>query len=174
MAGASHGSLASAILRAKKYARDFGTEIPIDWGMNRINMEHVFDAALHHLTRWMDGGEAAPIQPLIEFAGTPADVMRDARGTAVGGVRLPQADVPLGQNTATPRTPDIFSLLRGAYHPFAAPVIDDLYTDETDFVRQFTAAAQRAEASGVLLPRDIAPLIEDAITGYREARGLAS
>ena len=167
VAGASHTSLASVSARATKADRDFGARTPIDARMNRIELEPVFDAALHHLNTWIDTGDAPPMQPLIQFSGDPADVLRDRLGIAVGGVRLPQVEAPLGQNTAAPRASDIFSLLRGAYHPFDAAAIDALYPDEAEFVRQFNAAAQRAEAAGVLLPRDVAPLIDEATLEYR-------
>ncbi len=170
VAGASHTSLSSVTSRAKKSERDFGASAPIDTRMNRIALEPVFDAALYHLNIWIGAGEPPPMQPFIEFAGDPADVVRDRHGIAVGGVRLPQVDAPLGQNTAAPRASDIFSLLRGAYHPFEAVTIDALYPDEAEFVRQFAVAANRAQAAGVLLRRDIAPLIDEATLEYRKVR----
>lgn len=167
VAGASHTSLPSITARAKKSERDFGVAAPIDENMNRIDLEPVFDAALHHLNGWINAGDAPPSQPFIEFAGDPADVVRDDHGIAIGGVRLPQVGAPLGQNTAVPAGADIFSLLRGAYHPFSPSTVTSLYNDEADFVRQFTMAANEAEAAGVLLPRDVVALVNEATREYR-------
>ena len=46
---------------------------------------------------------------------------------------------------------------------------DALYSDAPTYVAQFTEAARRAEKAGVLLSRDLAPLIEEAGREYRRA-----
>lgn len=168
-AGTCHVAIQSMAVRAPKYEREFGTPQPVMQKMNRIAITPLYDAALHHLNRWVSGGEPPPCQPLIDFAGRPPEVVRDEHGIATGGVRLPQAEVPVAQNSAIPLGADIYSLLWGSSHPFDSAKLDALYSDAPTYVAQFTEAARRAEKAGVLLSRDLAPLIEEAGREYRRA-----
>ena len=168
-AGTCHVAIQAMATRAPKYEREFGTPQPVMQQMNRVAITPLYDAALSHLNHWVNGGEAPPSQPLIEFEGTPPKVVRDEHGIAVGGVRLPQAAVPVAQNSAIPLAPDIYSLLWGSSHPFDAAKLDALYADEASYVAQFTEAARRAEKAGVLLSRDIAPAVQEARSEYRRA-----
>ena len=90
------------------------------------------------------------------------------------GVRLPQADVPVAQNSAIPLGQDIYSMLWGSSRPFDRAELDSLYGDEDTYVARFTEAAERSVAAGVLLPRDVAPLVEEARHEYRRNAGEAS
>ena len=169
VAGTSHGSIQVTEIRAQKYLREFGKPFPVVVEMNRINITPVYDAALHHLNRWIDGGDPPPAQPRIAFTGEPPEVVRNEHGIAVGGIRLPQADVPVAVNSSIPLAPDIFSLLRGSSEPLPVTVLDALYSDESAYVSRFTEAARAAEHSGVLLARDFAAVIEEAGREYRRA-----
>ena len=169
-AGTSHGSIQAAVPRAMKYERDFGAPTPVLDMMNRIPITPLYDAALDHLNRWVSGGDPPPTQPFIDFAGDPPDVVRDAHGIATGGVRYPQADVPIAQNSAIPLGPGILLLLRGSSHPFGAELLDTLYDGERAYIERFTAAARAAEKAGVLLSRDVEPLISAAHHEYRRVR----
>ena len=169
-AGTCHVSIQAMDVRAPKYEREFGTAQPVMQQMNRIAIAPLYDAALHHLNRWVSGGEPPPIQPKIEFTGGPAQVVRDGHGIAIGGVRLPQADVPVAQNSAIPLGQVIYSMLWGSSHPFDAATLDTLYGDEGTYIERFTDAAERAVAQGVLLPRDVGPLVDEARSEYRRAR----
>ena len=166
-AGTCHVAIQSMDVRAPKYEREFGVVQPVMQQMNRIAITPLYDAALHHLNRWVGGGEAPPSQPLIEFSGEPAQIVRDEHGIAVGGVRLPQAEVPVAQNSAIPLGQDIYSMLWGSSNPFDRAKLEALYGDEESYAVQFTEAAERAVAEGVLLARDVAPLVEEARREYR-------
>ncbi len=169
-AATSHGSFQTAVPRAEKYERDFGLPVDVLEQMNRIPLTPLYDAALHHLNRWVGGGAPAPSQPLIDFAGDPPEVVRDERGIATGGIRYPQAEVPIAQNSSIPLGPGILLLLRGSSVPFDAATLDVLYDDESAYIEKFTAAARAAEKAGVLLPRDVDPLVEAAHDEYRRLR----
>ena len=67
-AGTCHVAIQSMDVRAPKYEREFGVAQPVMQQMNRIAITPLYDAALHHLNRWVGGGEAPPSQPLIEFS----------------------------------------------------------------------------------------------------------
>ena len=67
-------------------------------------------------------------------------MVRDEHGIAQGGIRLPQADVPLAQNSAIPLAPGIWASLRGSSHPFSKEKILALYGDQVSFLAQFEQA----------------------------------
>jgi hypothetical protein len=131
-------------------------------GINAIPMSYLYDAAFHHMQRWLEEGIAPPIQPLIEFAGDPPEIVRNDYGIAKGGIRLPQVEVPVAQNSAIPLTEDIFGILDGSCRPFPADQIRRLYGDKSNYLARFETAAQQAVAAGVLMPRDVEPLLQEA------------
>ena len=168
-AGTSHTASQTQDVRGKKYEREFGARSPVLDDMNRIALTPYYDAAIHHLNRWVNGGVTPPSQPLIAFAGEPSDVVRDARGIAVGGVRLPLVEVPVALNSAIPLEPTRGLLLRGSNAPFDARELKALYRDEAAYLALFEQAAQRAVQAGVMLPRDVAPSVEEAAREYARA-----
>jgi hypothetical protein len=168
-AGTTHVPVQTQLLRNQKYAREFGVTPAAPQNMNRIALTPYYDAALHHLKRWVDGGAAAPSQALIEFSGERPEVVRDAHGIAKGGVRLPQADVPVATNSSIPVTQDFSGSLRGSNYPFGAKKLAALYGSESRYLAQFQEAARRAVNAGVMLARDVAPAIEEAALEYRRS-----
>jgi hypothetical protein len=152
--------------RMPKYERDFGTPLPQPASVNRISMIPLYDAALHHVQAWLTTGVAPPRQPLIEFADDPPEVVRDEHGIARGGIRLPQADVPIAQNSAIPVAPDVFSVLYGSSVPFPPDEVRRLYGDLATYLGRFEEAARSAEKAGVLLPRDVTALVDEARAAY--------
>ena len=167
-AGTCHVSAQGQRDRKGKFLRDEVRMLPLTEGINRIPMIPLYDAAFSHMHRWLTDGTPPPPQPKIEFAGDPPEVVRDDHGMARGGLRLPQADVPLAQNSAIPLTDDIFAYLGGSSHAFPREKVHALYGDKASFLAKFEAAAQRAVATGVLLPRDVAPLITEADAAWPE------
>jgi hypothetical protein len=168
-AGTTHVAVQTQIVRNVKYERDFGAVQELPENMNRIAITPYYDAALHHLKRWVDGGAPAPSQPLIEFSGDEPEVVRDEHGIAKGGIRLPQAAAPVATNSPIPVTTDFTGSLRGSNHPFTAAKLDALYGNEAKYSARFEAAARQAVEAGVLLPRDVASAIEEARHEYRRA-----
>jgi len=158
------------LVRNKKYEREFGVAPAVPRDMNRIAITPYYDAALHHLKRWVDGGAPAPSQPLIEFSAEERpEVVRDEHGIARGGIRLPQAEVPVATNSSIPISQDFSGSLRGGNHPFGPAKLDALYGSEASYLSRFETAAQRAVSAGVLLPRDVAPALVEAAQEYRRS-----
>ena len=117
VAGTSHGSAPGARMMSRRTERDkVGIAVPIIEGINPVSTTPVVDAAVRHMRSWAVGGPAPPIQPRIEFAGDPPDVVRDEDGIAKGGIRLPQIDVPIACDTSTP-IGDGYGML-GSHQPF--------------------------------------------------------
>jgi hypothetical protein len=165
-AGTCHVSQQAMDLRAPKYERDFGASLPMPPTVNRISMIPLYDAGLHHLQQWLTTGTTPPTPPLIEFAGDPPEIVRDEHGIARGGIRLPQVEVPIAQNSAIPVAEDIFSILYGSSVPFPVTKVRELYGDVATFVGRFEEAARAAEKAGVLLPRDVLALTDEARASF--------
>ncbi len=167
-AGTCHVSAQGQRDRQGKLVRDEVRVLPLAQGINRMPMIPLYDAAFHHMHRWLTTGTPPPVQPKVEFAGEPAQVVRDEHGIARGGIRLPQADVPLAQNSAIPLTADIFAFLGGSSHAFPREKVHALYGDKAAFLEKFEAAAEGAVAAGVLLRRDVPGLMAEADAGWPE------
>jgi hypothetical protein len=161
-AGTCHVSAQNQRDRQARLDRDQVRTLPLTEGINRIPMLPLYEAVFHHMHRWVSEGVLPPSQPKVEFAGDPAEVVRDEHGIARGGIRLPQAEVPLGQNSAIPLKDDVFAFLGGSCHPFSRDKIHALYGSKANFLARFEAAATRAVEAGVLMPRDVPGLIAEA------------
>jgi hypothetical protein len=167
VAGASHVSLPAMESAVPRLERDFGFSIPMDesmQGINQVSVAPVVDAALHHLQAWACEGTPPPVQPRIEFGGDPPEIVRDQHGIALGGIRLPQVEVPLAHNSAIQRTPDVFARLVGSHEAFSVETMRQLYGDRDDYLARYEEAAEEAAAASVILARDIEPLITEAAT----------
>jgi hypothetical protein len=165
-AGTCHVSAQGQRDRQAKLNRDGVRALPLAEGINRIPMIPLYDAAFHHMQRWLKDGTPPPQQPKLEFTGDPAELVRDEHGIAVGGIRLPQAEVPLAKNSAIPLKDDIFAYLGGSSQPFTREKVHSLYGDKAAFLGRFEAAANAAVAAGALMPRDVQPLIDEASAAW--------
>ena len=168
-AGTCHVSEQGQQARSPKYERDFGAPMQVAPGINRIPMVPLYDVAMRHMHEWVNGGPPPPSQPKIDFAGDPPAVVRDADGIATGGIRLPQADVPIATNSAIPRVADIFGMLGGSSEPFSPDALITRYGDRDTYLAKFEAAARAAGAAGVLLPRDVTALVAAAAESWDAA-----
>ena len=161
VAGTSHGSVPGARMMARRTERDLvGIAVPTVEGINPVSTTPVVDAAIRHMPSWAAGGPPPPIQPRIEFAGDPPEVVRDDDGTATGGIRLPQLRVPIGCYSSTP-TGDQFGML-GSHLPFPTDELRARYGDPAGYVARFEQAAQAAVDDGVLLPRERERMLAEA------------
>ncbi|MBP6545875.1 MAG: hypothetical protein KA220_04090 [Phenylobacterium sp.] len=168
-AALTHVSYQAQLTRNEKFQRDFGrAPEPPSEQMNRIYLQPFYDAALHHLARWVNGGAPPPSQPLIDFT-AEGKVVRDADGVATGGARLPQAAAPVALNSSAPVTNDFSGRLRGSNQPFTPARLAELYGDEAGYLVRFRAAAAQAVEAGVMLPRDVEPAVAEAAREYRRA-----
>ena len=134
--------------------------------INQVSVAPVVDAALHHLQAWLIDGTPPPVQPRIAFEGEPPEVARDDNGIARGGIRLPQVEVPLAHNSAMQQSPDVFARLVGFHEAFPVEKVHALYESRADYLARYEAATRAAAAAGVILPRDIDPLLAEAEAAY--------
>jgi hypothetical protein len=161
-AGTSHVYYQAMVDIAPRFERDFGVSVPVARGMNEVPAAPVNDAAMHHMQRWLGGGPPPPAQPRIEFAGDPPEIVRDEHGIARGGIRLPQVEVPIATNASIPPGDEFTQRLGGSCVPFSDEKLRALYGDAATYLARFEEATRAAEKAGVILPRDVDTLIEDA------------
>lgn len=108
------------------------------------------NAAFRALLQWIDRDIAPPRAPWIEVdhTTTPATLVRDRFGNAVGGVRTPFVDVPVAtyvpSDTVAHATPLAFFCIAEGYRvPFAPSQLRAVYRDRAAYLRQFALEAAR-------------------------------
>ncbi len=135
--------------------------------INQVSVAPVVDAALHHLQAWLIDATPPPVQPRIDFEGEPPEVVRDDNRIARGGIRLPQVDVPIAHNSAHPavarRLRPTGRLPRGLPRREGARA---LRRAAPTYLARYEAATRAAAAAGVILPRDVDPLLAEAEAAY--------
>jgi hypothetical protein len=99
---------------------------------------------------------------------------RDQDGNAVGGVRLPDMEVPLGVNARQNPPLSFQCMLAGAYVAFPLTQADAdaahdahrpilaRYETRNDYVNRVRTAARALQRDGFLLPDDAAIIIQSA------------
>jgi hypothetical protein len=152
VAGTPHG-----VIRRLELRNDRG------WKPNTLRYNPVAESALRHVHRWITQGRAAPSFPRIEVeAARPPRLRRDDHGNAVGGIRLPELEVPVAAyrgmatgiglpplfGAARPFTDDELRAMYPSRRLFEArwrQVVDDLVTAEAIRPEDATAMAQRVD-----------------------------
>jgi hypothetical protein len=148
----------------------FGAEIKRDLGVsgiggcdrpvNDLPTQHIADAAIHALNLWVKEGRAPAFATPISFSPWPAVIDRDAAGNALGGLRLPQFEVPVARYGGI-GTPDQCRL-EGFAIPFDPAELKSLYPNHEVYVAKIRAAVSSALKSGFLLPPEAAEEIRNA------------
>ncbi|MEO8693986.1 MAG: alpha/beta hydrolase domain-containing protein [Acidimicrobiales bacterium] len=158
VAGHAHGSRRRGTERLpSNWPRDLGTEespmgTPAD--ANILTMEPVRSAALQHFQRWLVDGTPPPRQPPIEFDIEERGpvIRRDHLGVALGGVRLPDVDVPTACHRGVAR--DGTLVLTGSTTPFSDEMLRALYPTRQVYRERYQRATAAAVEAGVLLAAD--------------------
>jgi hypothetical protein len=125
---------------------------------NWLAYRPAYDAAIRHMHVWLTTKKAPPEAPLIEMASTnPAKIARDAKGNALGGIRLPDFAVPSSEHRGSGTTkPGGYRL--GFLYGFAREFTDDelhaLYKDSADFLKKYDVALDDVVKKGYVLQED--------------------
>jgi hypothetical protein len=115
----------------------------------------VLNAAVAATDRWVRTGKAPAEAPRIETTTTrPVEIVRDARGNALGGVRTPHVDVPIAAYSGGGQGGSVFCILFGTTAPFDAATLAALYPTHRDYVSAFRKATRRAVRAGFLRKKD--------------------
>ena len=146
-----------------------------DTGGNWLSYGPVYDASIRHLHRWIADGVEPPRMPRVDvepgggetgLAARP-QVVRDAHGNAVGGIRLPDIEVPTASHSGfgVQRPGMRFGFLYGEATDFDSAKLADLYPGSDDYLTAWRAALDRVVKQGMVLPED-APAMADAAAAW--------
>lgn len=130
---------------------------------SQVMWEPTADAALVHLRRWiLEGVEPPRAEPIQLKAGERPEVVRDKFGNALGGVRLPELEVPTARHQAALVALNATAGLRGETVPFTPEVLQTLYPDRETYVARVAEAARNAKKAGVITAARVAEYINEA------------
>lgn len=167
MAGGSHVDTQINAIGGQALVRDLG--LPSSFcptpllPYNPIAIGYVQSALLAGLDRWIWTGVEPPPSRFMDlvFPGGLAEIVLDTHGNAVGGVRPPQTEVPLGTYLPSNEGPGFCSLF-GGFEPFDDHTLRSLYGNHEAYVSQMTRAIDDSEQAGFLLSVDAATQRRDA------------
>ena len=152
-AGTAHADLYSTSYITQNQANQvpFYPPIVCTFPYNSAGQHYLVNAALVRLTEWITDGTPPPSAPPITVvAGV---IQRDAFGIALGGIRLPEMDVPTQTQTGVGNLPGLFCGLFGRTLPLPVPV-SSLYTNHGKYVSPFVQATNDLRKAGFLLDPD--------------------
>ena len=118
-------------------------------------------AAYHSLHHWIEGGSPPQHQPRLVKQGDPARLPRDEHGNAIGGIRWPDLEAPLGTHVAE-HFGDGLNTLVGQSTPFGAEKLRALYPDHAEWFKIYEKALDTLVETGVVLPDDAAAMLSHA------------
>jgi hypothetical protein len=131
--------------------------------VNSAPFRYVENAAWAALDAWVRNGTPPPHSPQIAVDDQGV-VQLDANGNAIGGIRLPELEVPVARyttvnigrpNTGVPNGLDWLGCsLFGSTEPFSRKQLGSLYSSHDDYVARYSAAAQALVDAGFMLPED--------------------
>lgn len=135
---------------------------------NAMTFYRAQNAVYSHLVRWSTQGVLPPVAPRIKRS-LLGRIQRDTHGNALGGLRLPEINVPFatyGIDNSTTGSRDFLDLFAcatsGSTTAFTATKLQSLYATRADYYAKYKAAADAALAAGYLLPADHAKALQEA------------
>jgi hypothetical protein len=166
VAGASHADEYYMSHLAQLQERDFGSALTFQCDRtpnSRIPFHYALHAVYDHLDVWVRHDTEPPRAPRIELASVDPEVIaaRDSLGNAMGGVRLPDHDVPIAMNSGR-NSGGQFCAFFGAHEPFDAERLARLYPTPDVYLEMYTASVQRALDAGWILEPDAQEMLERA------------
>jgi Alpha/beta hydrolase domain len=125
---------------------------------NPLTYAPIFESALRHVNRWLAEGQAPPSFPrIVVDPGAPPRIRRDSHGNAIGGIRLPELEVPVaeyrGMAIGTGRGP-----LFGSARPFPDDELRALYPSRQLFDDRWQRAVDTLVSSQAIRPEDAAAM----------------
>lgn len=132
--------------------------VPKDVIINDLPRGYLSAAALRNLQVWALNGVPPPQAPWLETKG--GNIVRDADGNAIGGLRNPWIDVPVARyQGAVGLGP--YAIV-GQKFPFAPEKLRQLYPDHATYVAKVKASVANAVTHRWLLPEDGRRIVEVA------------
>jgi hypothetical protein len=126
--------------------------------INQGPQHYVLNAAVRRLNRWVRKGKVSggPFAPRLEIApGPPPEILRDALGNALGGIRTPQIDVPIATLSGFGQPPGgTFCQLFGTTVPFGPATLASLYPTHDGYVKAIRGSVRTAVREGFIVRID--------------------
>jgi len=172
IAGAAHSGYDSYLYRRPIILRDgiaaSSIECSVKPVFSRNPTFYGLNTAYDHLVRWVKSGTPPPSAPPIQVSsvggpGVSAVIVRDSFGNALGGLRLPAFDVPIGTNNGADNGGPAFCLLYGFFTPFDEATLQSLYPTHAAYVDAFKHATFEALKAGYIVKEDADEMIQEAI-----------
>jgi hypothetical protein len=164
--GASHVNIPRALVGHPEKELRPGLKIGDLDSPNWLSYRPAFDAAIRHMHVWLTTKQAPPEAPLIEVESTtPAKLKRDAKGNALGGIRLPDFAVASAEHRGVgTMKPGGYRLgfLYGFSREFTDAELRALYPDSKAFMHKYDAALDDVVKKGYVLKEDAAPMRANA------------
>jgi hypothetical protein len=158
VAGASHVTVPRELLGKKDAELRPGFKLSELESPNWLPIRPAFEAAIRHMQRWLTHGTPPPkAQPIAMTSEQPPKIRRDARGNALGGIRLPDFAVPSAEHRGSGTTkPDGYRLgfLYGYSREFSDQELAALYKGSAGFMTAYDQALRKAVQSGFVLSED--------------------
>lgn len=126
-----------------------------------VPLELVLNSAIDHVNSWIQGGAPAPTAPRIE-RNADGTLKYDANGMVLGGIRLPQFEVPIAMNQATNGGPG-FCFLTGSHDYYGDDELRALYGTHDHYVAEVERVTQAALDDGFILAEDASTIIAEAV-----------
>jgi hypothetical protein len=125
---------------------------------NWLTYRPAYDAAIRHMHVWLTTKKAPPEAPLIEMESlNPAKIKRDAKGNALGGIRLPDFAVASAEHRGNgTNKPGGYRLgfLYGYAREFTAEELAALYPNSAAFLKAYDVALADVVKKGYVLQED--------------------
>lgn len=119
--------------------------------INTAHERYLMDAALLRLSQWVNGGTQPPSAPPIDVVS--GVIQRNSLGLALGGIQLPEIQVPTETLQGVGNTGTPFCILFGTTAPLPVP-LSSLYSNHGKYVSKFAHASNGLESAGFLLDPD--------------------
>jgi hypothetical protein len=147
-------------------AESYCTSTPI---LSEVEWPYAVDAGLRELIGWQEGGPEPPAAPEDEYVNSKT-LKRNSLGIALGGLRLPEVEVPglldLAENSAhaapNPYPFSAFCVLLGQHQNFSEETLNGLYKNYGEYVEKVAADAQKMVTEGFLEPEGAARIVDAA------------
>jgi hypothetical protein len=132
---------------------------------NPVRTGYYQAAALDNLDTWARLGVPAPPSRFLQLTTAAGAIVlaRDTDGNAIGGVRPPELEVPLGTYLESNTGPGFCGLF-GGFAPFDATTLKARYRNHGAYVSRFMQAVTAGVTGRYLLPEDAAELRTGAAT----------
>jgi hypothetical protein len=155
IAGGAHvGATALALENEQNFNElGLGPARSCEVGPSTLPVEQAFSALFVRMDRWLRDGDVPPASRLIALVENESGrvIEKDFTGNTVGGIRLPQLEVPIGRWSGG--NPDLFCFLYGSFVPYTQSELDLLYPRRGDYIKPLRASIRAAVNDGFLLPR---------------------